>query len=363
MNLFQSGKNYLALLGINSTQNVINARSFFASFVFFTNVGLDASFLFYEANSFLKYANSIFLTATVTMIATIFYIAVLQGPNAFEIIDLFEKLVEKSEYFIIQKLKFTGMRTPTLKSMCEEKKPRRRKVVKISIFIDCQMYAHSFGVPQGHVQLLDILHHGCRKRCLRFAIFDMVSVWLENSDGIFCCCRHTIYFGFVFIYVCRNSIIHCTWRLFCCNVNTQRHRGEHKHSQRHCKFRRKSNSNDWTTVWFCLGAFMPARVGYIHLHRFKLKINSSNWLWNPFAEYSMDFARWSNMFVWYLSLGVFSWHALLCYYSRWKSLSISLNQSKCFVNCWRFKLIFLVQTRNRLLSIHGDDSWSDLCGV
>lgn len=135
MNLFQSGKNYLALLGINSTQNVINARSFFASFVFFTNVGLDASFLFYEANSFLKYANSIFLTATVTMIATIFYIAVLQGPNAFEIIDLFEKLVEKSEYFIIQKLKFTGMRTPTLKSMCEEKNREGEKWSKLAFLL------------------------------------------------------------------------------------------------------------------------------------------------------------------------------------------------------------------------------------
>lgn len=98
MKLLQSGQHYLALLGIEPSGKFVNAKSVFATFVFFTNIGLNAAYLFYEANTFIEYANSIFLTATVTMVAIIFVIAVFHGPIAFVIIDLFEKLVEKSEY-------------------------------------------------------------------------------------------------------------------------------------------------------------------------------------------------------------------------------------------------------------------------
>lgn len=54
MKLMQSGRKYLAMLGIRPTQSLINVEFLFALFAYATDVGSNGMFFFYEANTFLN---------------------------------------------------------------------------------------------------------------------------------------------------------------------------------------------------------------------------------------------------------------------------------------------------------------------
>lgn len=98
MEIVQSGRKYLAMLGIGPDHNFKTVKCVFASFVYVTNVGGNLGFFFYDAETFLEYANSIFITATITMVAVCFGILALQSSHITAIIDLGTSLVTKSEF-------------------------------------------------------------------------------------------------------------------------------------------------------------------------------------------------------------------------------------------------------------------------
>lgn len=87
----------MAILGIKPNQNLVNLNFFFAMFIYGTNVAGNWLFLFYEAHTFVEYANSIFMTWTITVSAVCVVIIAFERSLIFITIDLFEKLVEKSE--------------------------------------------------------------------------------------------------------------------------------------------------------------------------------------------------------------------------------------------------------------------------
>lgn len=96
MKIIQTGQRLLAILGINPNQSLANVKFFIAMIVYATDVS-GQLILFHEANTFFEYANSIFLTSTITMAAVCFIITASIKALVFTAIDLFEKLIEKSE--------------------------------------------------------------------------------------------------------------------------------------------------------------------------------------------------------------------------------------------------------------------------
>lgn len=68
-----------------------------ATIVSAVNVGGNFMFLFHEASTFLEHANSIFLTATATMVAICFVITSVKRSRVFGLIDSGNDLVQKSE--------------------------------------------------------------------------------------------------------------------------------------------------------------------------------------------------------------------------------------------------------------------------
>lgn len=96
MKLIQSGLEYLTILGIGPNQRIFNIKFFTSVVVYATDVGSNWIFLVYEASTFFEYANSIFLTTTVTMVATCFVILSFIRPRVFGLIDLSENQIEKS---------------------------------------------------------------------------------------------------------------------------------------------------------------------------------------------------------------------------------------------------------------------------
>lgn len=97
MKIIQSGLEYLAVMGVSHSASLINVKFLVALFFNVVNVSGNFAFLFHEANSFLEYANSIFLTSTVTTVAVCFLMMALSRELIFETIGSFEKLIEKSE--------------------------------------------------------------------------------------------------------------------------------------------------------------------------------------------------------------------------------------------------------------------------
>lgn len=130
MKIIQSGLEYLAVMGVSHSETLINVKFLVALFFQVVNVSGNFAFLFHEASTFVEYANSIFLTSTVTTVAVCFLMMALSRELIFETIGAFEKLVEKSECsnfpfrkqknIELKNPKFAGMKTPTLRSMYEE---------------------------------------------------------------------------------------------------------------------------------------------------------------------------------------------------------------------------------------------------
>lgn len=98
MKIIESGLEYLAMMGVSHSQSLLNVKFSVAIFFQIMNVSGNFAFLFHEAKTFVEYANSIFLTATVTLVAVCFLMMALSRAFIFETIGMFEKLVDKSEY-------------------------------------------------------------------------------------------------------------------------------------------------------------------------------------------------------------------------------------------------------------------------
>lgn len=97
MQIIQTGLENLALMGINPDQSLFNVKFLVALAFNIENIGGNFAFLFHEANTFIEYANSIFLTSTVTTVAVCFVLMASNKSHIFETIGSFGQLVEKSE--------------------------------------------------------------------------------------------------------------------------------------------------------------------------------------------------------------------------------------------------------------------------
>lgn len=131
MKLVVSGQRSLAILGIKPNQSLFNLNFLFAVFINATNVGGNWLYLIHEANTFVEYANSIFITITITMPAVCVLILAFEKSLIFTSLGLCEQLVEKrennkwnilckSELSNCKNSNFSGMKTPTQRSMYEE---------------------------------------------------------------------------------------------------------------------------------------------------------------------------------------------------------------------------------------------------
>lgn len=97
MKLVLSGQRSLAILGIKPNQSLFNLNFLFVVFINATNVGGNWLYLIHEANTFVEYANSIFITITITMAAVSVLILAFEKSLIFTSLDLCEQLVEKRE--------------------------------------------------------------------------------------------------------------------------------------------------------------------------------------------------------------------------------------------------------------------------
>lgn len=97
MKIIQSGQKYLEILGVSPNQSLVNVNFFLTIIVIATDVGENLIFIFHEADTFLEYANNIFVTTTVTMIAIGFVIGSVKIKRVCALIDLAEKRIEQRE--------------------------------------------------------------------------------------------------------------------------------------------------------------------------------------------------------------------------------------------------------------------------
>lgn len=97
MKIIQSGLENLALMGVSQGESLFNVKFLVAILFNIINVSGNLAFLFHEASTFVEYANSIFLTSTVTTVAVCFVLMASSKLLIFDTIDSFEKLIEKSK--------------------------------------------------------------------------------------------------------------------------------------------------------------------------------------------------------------------------------------------------------------------------
>lgn len=174
MKLILSGQRSLAIMGINPHQNLFNLKFLFAMVIHTTNVEGNWMFLIHEANTFVEYANSIFMTSTITVSAVCVVIIAFERSLIFVTIDLFEKLVDKSEnsqrnfssfenHLISRKLKICRIENASAEIDVRGSKSSGRKMVKIGIHRICHIDSDNLCFTESHVRLLDVLYHISRK--------------------------------------------------------------------------------------------------------------------------------------------------------------------------------------------------------
>lgn len=81
----------------NVAVSLFNVRFLIASFFIFLNSALNWGFLIIEAQTFLEYTNSIFITLTTTMIAACFAILSSTMEELFSKLKTAEELAEASK--------------------------------------------------------------------------------------------------------------------------------------------------------------------------------------------------------------------------------------------------------------------------
>ena len=101
MKLFQSVQRQFAELGINSQQLIqtypFNRTILLISFSYVCNIISYSSFMYYEANTFREYTDSVYVTSTNVLVAICFAIVVLQVEGFFKFISCCVEIVATSE--------------------------------------------------------------------------------------------------------------------------------------------------------------------------------------------------------------------------------------------------------------------------
>lgn len=87
----------LTIMGMVRNQSLFNGKFLVASFFIALNSALNWAFLIIEAQTFLEYTNSIFMTLTTTMIAACFAIVSCKVTKLFVLLKFAEELTENRE--------------------------------------------------------------------------------------------------------------------------------------------------------------------------------------------------------------------------------------------------------------------------
>lgn len=98
MKIFESTIEFLAFLGITSDDSPFNLRALSTLLTFCIMVTLISSYLFFEAETFEAYTESIYLTSLICAIFVTYIILIWNKDNAFQFIDYWEKIAETSKY-------------------------------------------------------------------------------------------------------------------------------------------------------------------------------------------------------------------------------------------------------------------------
>lgn len=129
MKLFQSALNYFSMLGIRSNQSFANVNLFIAEIIFITQVSADCVFIIFEAKTFRQYTYILFFMSTTVMAVACFTIFATKRVHLFQMIDITEEIVEKSEWSLwfnfqlhndVQNVDSLGSENPTRRAMYME---------------------------------------------------------------------------------------------------------------------------------------------------------------------------------------------------------------------------------------------------
>lgn len=99
MKIFQSTIKFLAFLGITSDGNPLNVKSLLALLSFGIIVGLISSFLFFEADNFKSYTESIYFTSVVLAIFLTYTFVIWKKDNVFWFVNHWERMAVESKLF------------------------------------------------------------------------------------------------------------------------------------------------------------------------------------------------------------------------------------------------------------------------
>lgn len=97
MKIFQSIQNQFAILGISSEQQILNRKIVFGLTLLGMCIVLQCAATFQPANEFKEYIDRVNMTSTTIIAAIIFAVVIFNIKNLFEIINMFEKLINDSE--------------------------------------------------------------------------------------------------------------------------------------------------------------------------------------------------------------------------------------------------------------------------
>lgn len=95
LKLFQIIQDNFAFVGIGSNQPYWNAKSAKTLFIFSLFTALGAMFLFFEANTFLEFTMSVYVTTAVLGTGISFLAMLNQKETIFELIDRLEEFVDE----------------------------------------------------------------------------------------------------------------------------------------------------------------------------------------------------------------------------------------------------------------------------
>lgn len=97
MKFLEAGLKNIAVMGFRPNHSQLNVKFLLATFFIVLNAALNLGFLLIEAQTFLEYTNSIFMTLTTAMIAACFAILAYKINNLFSKLKTAEEITEASE--------------------------------------------------------------------------------------------------------------------------------------------------------------------------------------------------------------------------------------------------------------------------
>lgn len=96
MELFQFTQNTFETVGIDSTQNPFNRKVLIIFSVCCISIISACIFLFHEANNFMEYSNSIYITTAYLLVTVCYTLLITKMEDTFDLIDNFESTVDES---------------------------------------------------------------------------------------------------------------------------------------------------------------------------------------------------------------------------------------------------------------------------